>query len=930
MLLKILRIFLFFLMWNTCFAQIVRHFSTEDGLPDNYIYKVIQDHQGFLWVLTEKGIAKYDGNSFKIFTTRNGLPLNDIWDIRITPDNKIWYFSKSNSLGYIKNDSVYRFYARDTARLFFPVVILQSGNTLGFLSNKKFYYLKNNRFEHIKIPSNIGIAIQQNKGQPEIKYIFIKTGRTIQAVSPENNSGIAHSLDHFGYIQYHGQPNDSLYMWLSEKKVLIFHIKKKRFYEINFGRKVKFPRFYTQKNNIYLTGKNYLVRLNNTTKLQHIPVDTTLNAHYFYLDKTNNLWMASFSGGLYMLPAGKRQVQYFFRGHKVEDLQYINNKIIASVYGKGFYVFNASKREFKPYVPTSEYLYNAFYNPETGHELYITNYRMYALRDGHNLKQIKNTLPAKGTRMEYYNHRLYAIVPSGLNVLDARSYRIIKTYLMTGLRDLVVRNDSVILAGLNGLKLLRHDSLTSLLPEFTKPVQKILFVRNKLLLCTDGFGAYLTDFNRINKLEDSGFLSIESAKMYNDTLFLATQNGVWLYDMQKTIPRLIKKIDRTAGLPGKIIHDILILDTSLMASGNQGLSIITLQEEKSPDQFLYLYFDKIIANNKSLQNHAKIPYSKHMDITAHVKWVDYSGVSPVVYQYKLEPVQKTWKKVTSPTLTFSQLSPGEYQLHIKKGALHQNFLFEITPKWWQTSWAQAGFLLFFVLTVGSVAWGMSIRRQRALTRKVLREKQMSELQLKALRSQMNPHFVFNSLASIQYFISRKDLKRSDKYLVKFSKLIRRFFELSKEDEIPLKQEVELLKNYLEVEKMRFGDKLDFMIEVDSTLDLENETIPTMLLQPIVENAVNHGIFNKDNPGKVEIKFKKAPDGSLIVKIIDDGVGIYKNNPRQNKRLKSSSILNDRIYFLNQSGEWKISYWVEELFPKKQETGTVFTFKITKL
>ncbi len=917
------------LVWNTFSAQIVRHLTTEDGLPDNFVYKVAQDHKGFLWILTEKGMAKYDGNTFQIFNTRNGLPLNDIWDIRITPDNKIWYFSKSNSLGYIENDSVYRFYARDTGRLFFPTVILQSGENIGFLGNQKLYFLKNNRFEHINIPANIGIAIRTTKNGPGISYYFIKTGQTIQAVSPEKDFFLSVPINHFGYIQYHGQPNDSLYIWLSADRALIFHLKNKHFHEVAFGRKVKFPRFYTQNQSIYFTGKNYLVRLGNDMKLQPIPVDTTLLAHYFYIDQTDNLWMSSFSGGLFMLPAQKRYVKYFFPGKKVEDLQYVNGKIVASIYGKGYYVLNETTHDFEPYLQTGEYLYNAVYNPATGHELFITNYWIYAVKDGQLIKKIKNHLPAKGTRMKYHNNHLYGIVPSGLNILDARSYRIIKTYPVTGLRDILIKNDSVFLAGLNGLKILHNDGLRSLLPGFTKPVQKILFIRDKLLLCTDGFGAYLTDFHHIKKLEHSGFLSIESAKVSGDTLFLATQNGILSYHLKKENPRLIKKYDQTSGLPGKIIHDLLIFDKYLMASGNNGVSLIPLKTIKTPGQFLHLYFDKITSNNKPLQIHEKIPYSKHSDITAHIRWVDYSGITPVVYQYKLEPVQKTWKNVASPTLTFSQLSPGAYNLHIKKGEIHKNFSFEITPKWWQTGWAKAGLLIFFVLSIGSAAWGISIRRQRAFTRKVLREKQMSELQLKALRSQMNPHFVFNSLASIQYFINRKDLKRSDKYLVKFSKLIRRFFELSKEDEISLKQEIELLKNYLEVEKMRFDDKLDFTIEVDPNIDLENETIPTMLLQPIVENAVNHGIFNKDKPGKVMIKFEKSGD-SLIVKILDDGVGINHNKQRKNNKLKSSNILKDRIYFLNQSGEWKISYSVEEIFPENQDKGTVFTFQITKL
>ena len=195
---------------------------------------------------------------------------------------------------------------------------------------------------------------------------------------------------------------------------------------------------------------------------------------------------------------------------------------------------------------------------------------------------------------------------------------------------------------------------------------------------------------------------------------------------------------------------------------------------------------------------------------------------------------------------------------------------------------------------------------------------------------MNPHFVFNSLAAIQYYINNNEIKASETYLVKFSKLIRQFFELSKETEINLAQEIELIKNYLDIEKLRFKEKFEYQLHIDKRLNTKKHKIPTMLLQPIVENAVNHGIFNKMDNGKITINFKSIDEKNYQIEIIDDGVGVVNTQNKANKKVKSSNVLDDRLKFLNQTGNWKIVYSTEELHPESVDKGNKSTFKITRL
>jgi len=213
------------------------------------------------------------------------------------------------------------------------------------------------------------------------------------------------------------------------------------------------------------------------------------------------------------------------------------------------------------------------------------------------------------------------------------------------------------------------------------------------------------------------------------------------------------------------------------------------------------------------------------------------------------------------------------------------------------------------------------------------EREKHELELQALRSQMNPHFVHNSLNAIQYYIQRNEVELSEDYLNRFSKLFRSFFELSRQQTITLDEEVKLLNNYLAIEKMRFEDKLQYTIEFDDNLDPDSR-IPSLLLQPIVENAVNHGIFHKSESGLVRVVFLYIDEMSYRVIIEDDGIGLARSKAQfkaSGKTLenRSSSVLKDRLKLLEYSNTFKVDYLVEDR-KDKQGTRVVLTFKILNL
>lgn len=176
---------------------------------------------------------------------------------------------------------------------------------------------------------------------------------------------------------------------------------------------------------------------------------------------------------------------------------------------------------------------------------------------------------------------------------------------------------------------------------------------------------------------------------------------------------------------------------------------------------------------------------------------------------------------------------------------------------------------------------------------------VSETELKALRAQMNPHFIFNSLNSINDFISKNDAESASKYLTKFAKIMRQTLENSNQNDISLEDDLKILDLYLQVERMRLNNKFTYAINVDATIDLVNTLVPPLILQPFIENSIWHGISNKQSKGHIDIGIKKE-DTMLICTIDDNGVGRAPNTNGSSTENKSLgiSITKSRIDILN--------------------------------
>tara|TARA_R110001583_G_scaffold109032_4_gene257708 strand:+ start:4825 stop:7683 length:2859 start_codon:yes stop_codon:yes gene_type:complete len=939
---------LLILIWSFSYAQQYANYTTKNGLPSNHIYTILQDSKGFIWFLTDRGMVKFNGENFKNFTTKQGMPNNDIWEARITLNNKIWFLSKAANLGYIKNDSVYSFPSETEGEIFNPVFTGQAGNTIYPTGPNKSYTLKNKKW-HLSfntdslLPLYDVIKIYGNKNVP---FIQVNLKRNTLSIFGEKTNLLKkiNVPNTITSLTRRKQLNDSLFVWVSTKKYSVLNLKTLKFIQYSFKdevglENVKHARINVVNNQIQISGTGFIGFLDKNLRIKspfYFPKN--IKSHFAIIDKTNTIWLATFSNGVYKLPYVKRNLSYQLANNKIGKFSIIKNQLYTSIFNKGYYKLNDTTQNFELFLTVDEYPFKPIEIKEFETSYFPSKYKLSILKKGKLTTIDFLNKPAKinnrGFQFIKLNDKLYSIFSFGVNQLNKENLTIEKEFLQSGCNQLFTFKNKLFIATSSGLKLLQNDSIQhvnfSTVP-FNKPILNIRqLTEDKLILNTDGFGSYITNLKTIAQLPQTNFMTVEDACIEKNTLWLATNEGILKYHMASNSYKLLEKITMSNGLPSNNITDITIHNNNLVVSTNNGIVIIP-KNQKHISQFLDIYFEKATYNNKAITYNSKFEYTKNNTTNFYISSIDFSeGNSTLNYKYRLLPIQKKWINSSSNNLNFNNLSPKKYILEINSNNIAKTYKFKITPLWWQRTISQIIFSLLAITIIILVLLKIRNSELAKKTAKLNIQKQLAVYELHALRSQMNPHFVFNSLNSIQYYITKNEIELSEKYLVKFSRLIRKFFDFSRDKFISLDQEISLLNNYLEIEKMRFGTEFNYEFNLDKTLNLSEQKIPSMLLQPIVENAVNHGLFHNEGNGLITINFKKEANTDYVIEIIDNGIGLKKSQEIKENSIKkhlskSSEIIKNRIELLNKSKEWYITYSIKEL---KNTTGTIvqLTFK----
>lgn len=349
--------------------------------------------------------------------------------------------------------------------------------------------------------------------------------------------------------------------------------------------------------------------------------------------------------------------------------------------------------------------------------------------------------------------------------------------------------------------------------------------------------------------------------------------------------------------------------------------IDTLRYDTVPPH-IYITGLRIVDQEVPLQPEYALAYDENFLL------INYGGVAlsnpeMLQYSYKLEGLDNRWRFTNQTSVQYTTLPPGSYRFRVrtmnKEGYWSQQdavINFDIAHPFWQTWWFIMLMSLLLFFTVGMVLL-LSVKRvKRKEQYKVAINKKIAEVELQALRAQMNPHFFFNTLSSIQHYITTNDNDHALKYLSKFAKLMRRIMDNSRKGVISIKEEMAALELYLELESLRFKNKFDFRFEIDRSVDQNYDQIPAMLIQPYVENAILHGIMYKEGKGTITISLSR--ENEIICAVIeDDGVG--RERAKEIKSSKNSThqssgmdITRERLEILNAANNSKLSVNIIDL------------------
>jgi ligand-binding sensor domain-containing protein len=294
------------------------------------------------------------------------------------------------------------------------------------------------------------------------------------------------------------------------------------------------------------------------------------------------------------------------------------------------------------------------------------------------------------------------------------------------------------------------------------------------------------------------------------------------------------------------------------------------------------------------------------------------------YAYQLIGVDRDWVYGSSNYVSYAGLKPGRYTFRVKAAnndglwGSEQVLSITIRPPVYATWWF---ITLSILLLAGLIYWWNRSRIAQVKKEEKLKSdfrQQIAETEMKALRAQMNPHFIFNCLNSIQKYILQQDHFAASQYLTRFSRLIRLILDHSNQNTIQLSGELELLKLYVEMEQLRFDNRFDFVIKIADDIAPELVAIPSMLIQPYLENSIWHGLLHKVEKGLLLLSFSRSAENSLRVVVEDNGVGRamaaeLKSKQVLKKKSYGMQITENRIAIINRTQNINATCEVTDLF-----------------
>lgn len=474
--------------------------------------------------------------------------------------------------------------------------------------------------------------------------------------------------------------------------------------------------------------------------------------------------------------------------------------------------------------------------------------------------------------------------------------------------------------------------------------------KGRLWIGTYQGGLYVYEKNRLTSINDKPNCGLNKdvftmAHSDDGTIYISSNEGIWSVIEKKLVDFYEGKIDYL--IPAYFGQDVGIVNTEFNGGfqNNYGKSgdyfyfpsIYGLTEFKPHRHLKKSKLEPVLKS--VIINDTIFPPSSVFERTTHTIQFDFYCTAfieqyNVHYQYKLigEGLPNTWSKLQkSPTVSLKMLPPGEYTFYIRgidaSNEANPNvisYTFQILPYFYETTLFK---VILVVIMLFMIFFGVRYRIRKENEKNKINNSFL-ELKLNAIQSKMNPHFMFNSLNNIIYLLTIEKYSEAEQLLEEFSQLLRRFIEKSDSSFISIKEEMEMIRLYLSIQQKRYNNQFEYIIQTED--DLANKIIPSMLIQPFVENSIIHGFAHSNVKGQLVIEVKNKKNQYITIRIEDNGIGRIKskeiNQHRHNHVSKGITLIHEKIKIMEQKYAMKIRLTITDI-EEDNKTGTLIILKI---
>ncbi len=933
------------------------HITSKDGLPSNEVYNIHQDKKGYIWIASEDGLCRYDGKYFQRY--HNAFMSSKAGSfIKEDKKGRIWYGNFDGVLFYVENDSLKNF--KSPHLMSIPgdfsvigdtlILIERNQNLKGFdiHTHKEIYSKKLNYLYNIVYQSENQFQIIHDKGIDFYNSNF----KPNYSISNDGTNQYLKALEYNkGYFTY----------WADNGKLNVFYIKDGIRKELYSSKNDAFVQgFYLIDQKLWLLKKDGILLIDiETYKTETLFANESIS--HVCKDMNGYVWISTNFNGIFIINPNLQAKDYPTSSFNFKFLRTDNSILSYDDIGR---IYDITANAVTPIysLPLKNQIYKIIEIQHPANNKLLNRAKNYTF---FNYKGKQFIAISSGVKdIELIDEKYAAMSISGMfglinyHVTDFKSvwdsiYKANEIYdenssSQPGTSSLNkdLRAKSVAYDKLNDqLYFATNIGLFNTTPSKTEEVR---FEQNKIfastlvsfydhIFCLLNNGELLYIHNhQLSKIDiGSGKSMIRKIKRIRNSLVLIGESEIFSFDVYpdfKVSEVKLKSIHIYQ--PIAELNDIELVDNKYYLSYPNQLFIVDTNLSSQHVSFPF-YITEVVTNKRKIRNTSQLNFaSNENDITIHFAILNYYKTS-VVFQYRIN--DENWKTLEplDRSINLASLSSGNYRIQFKLNnvLMNEDVRFVIKKNWYLQSWF-IGLCLLLLLTFGYLFYKrriqLSHKENIVLLEKTKLEKDLRQSLLSSIKSQMNPHFLFNALNTIQSYIITEDKENASNYLSKFSKLTRRILDMSDKETISLQEEIDALILYIELEKMRFAD-LNFTIEFEKDIIAANLLIPSMIVQPYVENAIKHGLLHKIGDKQLFIKIKIV-NQYLMIQIEDNGVGrvqseIINKNKSDNHRSFASNANLKRIELLNaEKNEIGVEY-TDKLNEKGESAGTIVNIKL---